>query len=76
MITAAKYTGFFLLILVGFHYINSPLGFSIAGSVATAIFAGCLIEIYQGYKPYRKNWIGWGLIISGYKLAELQFNLR
>jgi len=65
MITIAKYTGFFLLILVGYHYINEPIGFSIAGSIATVIFAGCLIEIYQGYKPDIKNWFGWILITSG-----------
>ncbi|MCU7836039.1 MAG: hypothetical protein KZQ83_12425 [gamma proteobacterium symbiont of Taylorina sp.] len=65
MITFANYVGFFLLILVGYHYINEPLGFSIAGSIATAIFATCIASLYQGYEPDRKNWLGWGLISSG-----------
>ena len=65
MITISKIIGFFLLILVGYHYINKPLGFSIAGSVSTAIFAICLTSLYQTYKPDGKNWIGWALIASG-----------
>lgn len=65
MITIAKIIGFLLLILVGYHYINNPLGFSIAGSIATVIFAICLMSIYQSYIPDGKNLIGWGLIAFG-----------
>lgn len=65
MITFIKAAGFSFLILVGYHYINKPLGFSVAGSVATAIFAICLMSVYQAYEPDRKNWIGWSLIASG-----------
>lgn len=65
MITLAKIIGFFLLILVGYHYINKPLEFSIAGSVATAIFAICLTALYQTYNADKKNWLGWVLIAFG-----------
>lgn len=65
MITFTNYAGYFLLILVGYHYINEPVGFSTAGSIATAIFAICISSLYQGYKPGRKNWFGWGLISAG-----------
>ncbi|MCW8929004.1 MAG: hypothetical protein OQL19_02050 [Gammaproteobacteria bacterium] len=99
MISIIKIFGFFLLILVGYHYINEPLGFSIAGSIAIVIFALCLTSLYQAYKPDLRNWVGWGFILSGcvlltlfttfnlfliipviiivlgYRLAELPFNL-
>jgi|GEM_PF-3010327 len=65
MITALKLCGVILLILVGYHYINEPLGFSVAGSIATVIFAICLAELYQSYQPDTGNWIGWGLIGLG-----------
>jgi len=65
MITLLKIIGFFLLILVGYHYVNEPLGFSIAGSLATGIFAICLLSIQETYEPDKKIWIGWGLISSG-----------
>ncbi|WP_157606754.1 hypothetical protein [Sedimenticola selenatireducens] len=73
MITALRLFGVILLILVGYHYINEPLGFSIASSIATAIFAICLTALYQPYQPDTGNWIGWGLIgfgcffIAGFK---------
>jgi len=63
--------GIILLGLVGYHYINNSLGFSVAGSIATIIFGICLIEVYQGYKPDTGNWIGWGLIASGCLLLSL-----
>ena len=65
MATIVKFVGILLLILVGYHYINKPLGFSVAGSVATGIFAICLTSVYRTYIPDGKNWIGWALIASG-----------
>lgn len=65
MILLVKFCAFLLLILVGYHYINEPLGFSIAGSIATAILALCLLSIYRSYQPDAKNWLGWLLICSG-----------
>jgi len=99
MATIIRLLGIFLLGLVAYHYINNAVGFSVAGSIATAIFGICLIEVYQGYQPDIGNWIGWGLIgfgclmlalfkgfswlfllpsiliIIGYRLASLPFNL-
>lgn len=77
MITIIKCIGFFLLLLVGYHYINKPLGLSLAGSIAIAIFALCLMSIYQTYRADRKNWLGWGLIASGCLLLAtfVSFNL-
>ena len=65
MINIAKLTGFFLLILVGYDYINEPLGFSIAGGIALSIFALCLMMVYRTYEPDRINGIGWLLITIG-----------
>ncbi len=65
MTTIARLTGLLLLILVGYHYINQPLGFSVAGSIATVIFGGCLLEVYRAYAPDLRNWIGWALIGAG-----------
>ena len=57
--------GVLLLIAVGYHTINEPLGFSLSGSIATGIFALCLLMTYKGYQPDQKNWIGWGVIVFG-----------
>jgi len=65
MTTLVKLSGIFLLILVGYHTINEPLGFSVAGSVAIVVFAGCLLAVYRGYAPDGKNWVGWSLIAAG-----------
>ncbi len=63
--------GIILLGLVGYHYINNSVGFSVAGSIATIIFGICLIEVYQGYQPDTGNWVGWGLIGFGCLLLAL-----
>lgn len=65
MITLLRLTGLALLVLVGYHYINEPLGFSVAGSIATAILALCLSVLYPAYQPDAGNWMGWGLICVG-----------
>ena len=65
MVTAARLIGLTLLILVGYHYINAPLGFSVAGSIATVLFAGCLLALYRGYRPDAQNWLGWFAIAAG-----------
>ncbi|WP_428624000.1 hypothetical protein [Sedimenticola sp.] len=65
MITVLRLFGIVLLILVGYHHINEPLGFSVAGSIATAIFGLCLTALYQPYHPDTGNWIGWVLISVG-----------
>ncbi|MCG8428978.1 MAG: hypothetical protein MI754_16605 [Chromatiales bacterium] len=63
--TIPRLIGVLLLILVGYHYINEPLGFSLSGSVATVIFGICLTSVYRSYHPDQKNWIGWGLLAGG-----------
>ncbi|MCB1750669.1 MAG: hypothetical protein KDI74_03030 [Gammaproteobacteria bacterium] len=77
MTTIARLTGLLLLMLVGYHYINRPLGFSVAGSIATVIFAGCLTAVYKAYAPNPGNWAGWALIAAGCLLlaAFRSFNL-
>jgi len=60
-----RLAGCLLLILVGYHHINEPLGFSAAGSVAAGIFALCLMSVYRGYRAEYRNWIGWCMIVSG-----------
>ncbi|MCP3849817.1 MAG: hypothetical protein GY694_06210 [Gammaproteobacteria bacterium] len=65
MITLLKIIGFSLLILIGYHYVNEPQGFSVAGSIATVIFSICLLSIQETYEPDGKIWVGWGLISSG-----------
>jgi len=65
MISALKFLGMVLLVLVGYHYINEPLGFSIGGSIATALFGLCLTLLYRPYQPEAAQWIGWGLIAVG-----------
>jgi len=71
MISAIKLAGLLLLILVGYHYINQPLGFSLNGSIATVVFGICLLCVYRGYDPDAGNWIGWGLITAGCLLMAL-----
>ncbi len=71
MATIVRLFGIFLLCLVGYHYINAPVGFSVAGSIATAIFGICLTVVYQGYQLDSGNWIGWGLIGFGCLLLAL-----
>ncbi|MCB1763582.1 MAG: hypothetical protein KDI27_10670 [Gammaproteobacteria bacterium] len=63
--TPARMLGCLLLILVGYHHINEPIGFSTAGSIATGLFAACLTSVYPGYHPDRRNWIGWCAIACG-----------
>lgn len=63
--TLIRITGCLLLILVGYHYINEPLGFSTAGSIAGVIFSICLLSVYRGYLPDRRNWLGWCIIAVG-----------
>ena len=63
--TLTRIMGCLLLILVGYHYINEPVGFSTAGSIAAAIFALCLLSVYRGYFPDRRNWLGWCMIAVG-----------
>ncbi len=65
MTTLARIAGLLLLILVGYHYINRPLGFSVAGSIATGIFAVCLLQVYRGYLPDARNLGGWAMILIG-----------
>jgi hypothetical protein len=65
MIALVKLTGLSLLVLVGYHYVNQPLGFSVAGSFATVVFGVCLMTVYRGYVPDGKNWTGWSLIAVG-----------
>ena len=65
MITLLKIAGIFFVALVAYHYINKPLGFTPAQAVALVFFSFCLIELYEGYRPDRKNWTGWGLIATG-----------
>ncbi|MCB1760654.1 MAG: hypothetical protein KDI68_12840 [Gammaproteobacteria bacterium] len=65
MITLLRLAGILLLILVGYHYINQPIGFSVAGSVATVIFGICLMELYPGYRPDPSMLGGWLLIGLG-----------
>jgi hypothetical protein len=60
-----RLTGILLLILVGYHFINQPLGFSLMGGIATGVFALCLTTVYRGYAPDRKNSLGWGFIVVG-----------
>jgi len=63
--TLSRLAGTLLLIAVGYHYLNQPLGFSVNGSIATAIFGVCLTTVYEAYRPDGKNLIGWTLIGSG-----------
>lgn len=65
MTTLSRVIGILLLILLGYHYVNEPVGFSVAGSIATGIFAICLTMVYQAYQPEGKNWIGWIMIVVG-----------
>jgi len=65
MVPLLRLSGVFLLILVGLHWINFPMGFSVADSEVTVLFALCLIEIYPGYSPNAGMWVGWLLIITG-----------
>jgi len=65
MASLVKFLGLILLVLVGYHYINEPLGFSVAGSIATVIFAICLMAVYRGYRPDGRNGVGWLLISLG-----------
>ena len=61
----ARMAGCLLLLPVGYHYINQPLGFSNAGSIACGLFSLCLISVYRGYHPDLRNWIGWSTIAVG-----------
>lgn len=63
--TLSRLAGTLLLIAVGYHYVNQPLGLSVSGSIATAIFGVCLTTVDEAYRPDRINWIGWILIGSG-----------
>jgi hypothetical protein len=65
MVTLLRIFGFFLVGLVGYHYINDAIGLSIAASVALILFGGSLILLYRGYDPDGGMWLGWGLIIAG-----------
>ncbi len=65
MTSIVRLTGLFLLVLVGYHCINQSLGFTVAGSIATVIFAACLLDVYRGYVPDLRNWVGWALITGG-----------
>jgi hypothetical protein len=65
MTTIARLTGLALLMAVGYHYINEPLGFSPAGSIAIVIFGACLTLVFPGYAPDARNWVGWSLIGAG-----------
>lgn len=65
MTTIARLTGILLLILVGYHYINHPLGFNVSSSIATGIFGICLTTVYRTYEADHRIWIGWALIASG-----------
>ncbi len=100
MTTLVRMAGLGLLVLVGYHYVNAPLGLSVAGSIATAVFGICLMGVYRDYHPNRRNWLGWvliaagcvvlaafesfsfalvtpaALIVAGYRLAELPFDVR
>lgn len=71
MITVLKLFGFLLLILVGYHYINEPIGFSMTGSIATGIFGLCLTTLYQGYTFEMGEIIGWLLIGLGCLLLSI-----
>jgi len=71
MAVIVRLFGIFLLCLVGYHYINDPVGFSVAGSMATAIFGICLTVVYQGYQPDIGVWIGWGVLGIGCLLLAL-----
>jgi hypothetical protein len=65
MTTIARLTGLVLLMAVGYHFINEPLGFSPAGSVAVVILGACLTLVFPGYVPDARNWVGWSLIGAG-----------
>ena len=67
LVPLLRLSGVFLLILVGLHWINFPMGFSVAGSVATVLFALCLIEIYWLFSE-RRN-VG-GLAINHHWLFD------
>ncbi len=74
MATIVRLFGIFLIGLVAYHYINAPVGFSVAASIATAIFGICLTVVYQGYQPDSGNWIGWGLVGFGCLLLAMFTN--
>ncbi len=65
MLRVVNLIGLLLLMAVGYHYINAPLGFSPAGSAAAVVFAGCLLAVYPGYVADGRNWLGWSLIAAG-----------
>jgi len=73
--TLTRLMGCVLLILVGYHHINESLGFSTSGSIASAIFAICLISVYRGYLPERRNWIGWCAIAAGCLVLGNRFTI-
>ncbi len=63
-ITFTRLLGVFLICLIAYNWINQDLGLTISSSIALFLFGGCLIGVYQGYKPNNIMLVGWLLIAA------------
>ncbi|MGH1461420.1 MAG: hypothetical protein ACRBB6_05260 [Neptuniibacter sp.] len=64
-ISCIRLLGVCLMVSVGYNYINSDLGFSIAQSIAIGLFGLFLTEISQGYELSLRSSVGWVFIDQG-----------